>query len=769
MTIMKKLISILSLGILLFAGCQTEELDTNQYSDTRVKLVSFGPNPVMRGATLCFYGSNLDKVTSVEVPGIDAITEIEVVKSGNPSEIRIQLPKDGTTVGVVKLTASDGTVLTTQSELTYTEPIVFEGFSATSAMPGDVIKISGDYMNLVTDVIFADEVTVPVNEGATRYETSVTVPANAITGEPILTDGENLIYSFTAITIGDPTVSSLAVADPRPGKKAVVSGKYLNMIKTVTFAGDVAVDTSAFTLNEGFTTLSLDIPATAKSGEVTLTSYAGKDFVAGSVTMTLPSGIAVSPTPVKAGANLVITGQNLDLVTAVNFDGAAGASFSYADGTITVAVPATAKEGEVSLAMANGESAAAAFTLVHPTVTAIDPTTITAGDTITVTGTDLDLITGVTLGGRNEEFTATETSVKITTAATSVAGKIVLKLANGETVAPDQDITVNYDAYIVVTDMPASAPLNSSVTLKGSNFNMIENIYLDDFKVTRYGTRSENEITFVVPGDKPGTYALKFQLFDGTIETNPTPFVATAELIFRTLWSGNANIGDWGGMQDLAWGAFDWSTVPAGGTLRFTLEQDNTAGWWQLALRHGDNWGELPEGVFIEMTSGQTVVEVVLTPTNLADIIANNGLVVTGCFYTLYSIEYITEMSYEVTVWEGPSGHTGDYATNMELGGEDDWVNAGLYDGAEIRIYFTPDDPADWSIQVFDGHWNGMGYVTPNGTQWNVENTPDGATKGYVSFIATGDAFTALTTKAWWGFALILQGKNMVFTKLAFI
>ena len=123
----------------------------------------------------------------------------------------------------------------------------------------------------------------------------------------------------------------------------------------------------------------------------------------------------------------------------------------------------------------------------------------------------------------------------------------------------------------------------------------------------------------------------------------------------------------------------------------------------------------------------------------------------------------------ETLVWEGPSDHTGDYDLNQQLGGEDDWVNAGLYEGAEVRIYFTPDDWDDWSIQIFDGHWNGMGYVTPNGVQWNVENTPDAAKKHYVSFIAEGNAYTALTTKAWWGYAIILQGKNMVFDKIVFL
>ena len=53
--------------------------------------------------------------------------------------------------------------------------------------------------------------------------------------------------------------------------------------------------------------------------------------------------------------------------------------------------------------------------------------------------------------------------------------------------------------------------------------------------------------------------------------------------------------------------------------------------------------------------------------------------------------------------------------------------------------------------------------------QWNAENSPEAVEKGYVSFKAEGDAFNLLTTHAWWGFALIIQGKNLVVNKLAYI
>lgn len=49
-------------------------------------------------------------------------------------------------------------------------------------------------------------------------------------------------------------------------------------------------------------------------------------------------------------------------------------------------------------------------------------------------------------------------------------------------------------------------------------------------------------------------------------------------------------------------------------------------------------WGELPEKVFEEMTAGQTRVEVVMTQTNLDDLIAKGGMVITGCNFTLTEV-----------------------------------------------------------------------------------------------------------------------------------
>jgi len=112
--------------------------------------------------------------------------------------------------------------------------------------------------------------------------------------------------------------------------------------------------------------------------------------------------------------------------------------------------------------------------------------------------------------------------------------------------------------------------------------------------------------------------------------TNPTE---------ETIWTGSFNPGHWGGNQDLAWGGFDWSTVKAGQTLRFYLSTNQwDEEWWQLALRHGTSWGELPTPVYINLTKDQKVVEYVLDQATIDDLLANGGMVITGKEYTLTKI-----------------------------------------------------------------------------------------------------------------------------------
>ncbi len=781
---MKKLYTIITVASLAFlsaslTGCKTDALDTDQYSAKQVRLVSYGPNPVMRGGTVTFIGSNLDKIVEVQVPGVDAITEIEVVKSGLQSEIRAILPAEGPEVGKLTLKASDGTTLTTSTELTYSEPIVFEKFevSSTPSYPGDVVTLKGDYMNLVKSAEFAggEKAEVTVKD---RHEATVVIPSTAVTGKIVLSDeGEiaNLIYSEADLTIGDPTVSSVKADVWKPGKNAVIAGKYLDMIKELHLEGDVVVDVEDFTVAEDNKTLTFAIPSAVKSGDVVAVSYADKEFKAGQAAMVEPSELAVEPAEVQTGGTLVISGKDLDVVTSITFPNAdAITDFTLADSKISVTVPLKARGGDIVLGMANGESVSVAYALIAPTVTEVAPLALMAGDTITVKGTGLQFVESATLGGKPVEIEANEdgTALGLATVNTSVSGKVVLTLYNGETLEPADEITLSYDALIIVNEMPSAEHIGATVTLKGENFMLIENIYIGEAKVTGYTSRSDTELSFVMPYNKIGTYSVYFDLLSGDRETCPQSIEVLLEQSITTIWTGEFNAGSWEGNQNLAWGGFDWNTVKAGQTLRFTLEQDASASWWQLALRHGQTWGELPEKVFVEMTKGQTVVDVVLSQTNLDDIIANGGLVITGCSYTLSKVELIGEISQEVTIWTGSAYSGANYENNLELGTEDDWKNAGIEVGNTVKIYFSAESDTDWQIQLFDGHWSGMNMLFPDQdakNQFNATNSPTAISDGYITFKVTEEIYSAFTSKQGWGFAIICQGKGITFTEITLL
>lgn len=84
-------------------------------------------------------------------------------QAGVPSEIRVTVPKDGPVPGKVVLVTNTDLIITTKTDLKYTESIVITSIPL-AAMPGDVIKIEGDYLNLVQSLAFADNVLVSMED-----------------------------------------------------------------------------------------------------------------------------------------------------------------------------------------------------------------------------------------------------------------------------------------------------------------------------------------------------------------------------------------------------------------------------------------------------------------------------------------------------------------------------------------------------------------------------------------------------------------------------
>ncbi len=764
-----KFAALLSACLMTFAGCAPEELSTDQFSDDTVTFAAFAPNPVARGGALRITGSNLQKVTEVVIPGIDPITDIEVVAEGRKSEIRVIVPVNGPEVGPVSVVA-EGKTLTSITELTYSEPIIFESFSPANAMPGDVVTIKGDYMNNIKAVQFEGGATVIEFVAQDRYEMKVVVPANAITGKIILCDVDennnpdglvaNLFYSEEVLTIGDPTVKSVNRGALKLGAEVTVTGEDLNMIKSANFGG-VDVD---FTVAENAKSLTLALPATAVDGEIILVSFAGKEFKAGEYTTIIPTDLAIAAeTRYKAGLNATITGKDLDLVTGAAL---AGTPLEYAleDGAITFAIPAAAVDGAVTLTLANGKTVdTEAVELVKPVVTEVTPLELMAGEDITVKGTDLDLVVSATLGGKDLEMAYAEEVLTLTTNNTSVSGKIVLKLANGVTVEPSEEIVLSYDSFIVVNEMPTAEHIGATVTLKGENFMMIENIYIGDVKVEQYVSRADDQISFIMPWNKIGTYSMKFQLLSGEEEICPTSIEVLLELKITTLWEGSVPA-NWNTGERIYIPAKYFEGVKPGAILRVSYTQNDSE--WHQGQFNNAAWSAtlafdskaFPEpGKFIPTdlhgwdVFGSWTDDLVLSAETLENILTNQGVVQEagttdpigiiiqgdgGITYTKF--ELVEEISQEMTVWEGDV-LAGNWS-GTTVGEAGMFRKAGLKPGMKVRIYIEPGNTTGWQFQVYSSSWEGIEIpgCQPNdkGVHCGFTVWHHGLTDGHISFIA---------------------------------
>ena len=798
------------LALCSFVGlvsCAPEELSTDQFSDDAVVFGAFAPNPVVRGAELRIVGSNLDKIVEVQIPGSEPITEIEVVASGRVSEIRVVTPavgaEDASVTGPVVIVDNAGNTYKSKTDITFTEGIVIESFSPATAMPGDVVTVKGDYLYNVQQVVLNNGVYVTGDQitEKSRRELKFIVPSNAVTGPVTIGDVDennnpeglipNNVPSKTELVIGDPTVKAADRGMLKAGAEITVQGEYLDMIAKAAFrvttpaaeegAEPTVADTEVdFTLAEDNKSVKVALPATVVEGEIVLTSFAGKEFKAGTYTTVIPTEIAIAAeSRYKAGLNAVVTGKDLDLVTKAELAGTA-LEFGYADNKVTFAIPSKAVDGTVVLTLANGKTVATeAIELVKPTITEMTPLELYAGDeNITVKGTDLDLIVAAALGGREAEFEYANEEIIVKTALTSVSGKVALTLDNGVVVESADEVKVNYHSLVIVTEMPAMQHIGQEVVLKGSSFSLVENIFIGDVKVTQYSLRTDEEVRFLMPWNKAGMYNLSFHLFSGDVETVATQIEVGLELDIKTIWEGEASL-NWSGMQDLAWGGYDWSTVKPGTVLTayFTLHE---ADYWQVRFANG-SWASIPSGVEIAsglgqgdgnipMTAGATYYAIKLTAADIDMLVNQGGLVMTGANYTLTKLTLTSEISQEVDLWEGEmiADDWGNQPYALSDGGAE-LQQAGAQAGQILNFYIEP-LAADWKLEIVEGHWGptycsfcSVGNDTEGGkfTEYDLD-----ANGGKIGITLTQEMLDAALTQQWWGGSFLLNGDNTKCTKV---
>lgn len=548
-------------GLSLTACSDGDDLSTDQYGN-EISLQSFGPCPVLRGGTLYLYGTNLDQIESVNLPGADPITAYEILQSGYNSKISIQVPAEKCEPGQIVLKTKKGGEITSVSPITYREDIEITKFFVGSegtmvGNVGDVVTIKGDYLNLMHGVIFAGSDTIKEAEfvGHDRYTIQVKIPAEARTGVITLTDtikdGTSL-ETKEELTINTPEATPIKDRNIKAGEILSIKGTSFDQIVSVKFEG--ATVNAADFKSQSVAEITVAVPAKATDGTFYVVTKSGIEVPVGNIITVVPTQLVATPNPVKNGAELTITGKDMDLITGIAFPNAAASQLNKVETTkVTATVPEdaqeTTKDGTgIILSLANGKTVTVAYTLVKPTVASCTPAAITAGEKTIIKGTDLDLVKSITFPGDVEQtvekFAAQNANAIAVTVPAACAGTgFKLNLKNGTTIEVKDALSIKAATDPAIASItPGEATAGSTITITGKNFQNIQNLYIGSYKVNRYTSRTNTEIVCQVPATaEVGTYKIVMEDPDGNKIEGPEFKVVPAEKDIATITTNMDN------------------------------------------------------------------------------------------------------------------------------------------------------------------------------------------------------------------------------------
>jgi hypothetical protein len=584
-----------------FTACSDDDLDTNPYNRSGVSLVAMGPMPVSRLDQIRITGTQLKKVNEIIFPAETGVGELSVsdFSCASDEEITVTVP-DAAIPGHIKLVAGADTI-TSLSLITYVEPIDITEVSPLDDLnAGDIITIDGEFVYNIATATFTDGVVVEAPDFVytSRKQVKIAVPKEAVSGQLVLSDGdENDPQEFTFdIQINSASITALDKnADAGQvyefGDEMILTGTHFDLVETVSFSNYESVD---FEVNEDGTQLKTHVPEFAISGSVTLNLYSGVHVSSPQFLVPLAEVTSIAPVEeLNVGDVVTITGKNLDRVQSLALSGNITLNkgqFTQSESQITFNVPEDMGDGVVTL-----------YQHVYYSV-------------------ETDKIKMHHEGAEDVIWSGSFDN-------TGWGGNQDLAWGGFDwsTVKAGQVLTI----YGHMTDTSAYGGWGCISLRHGTNWgNLPDNAggQLD------WG-----------PDDTSCSLTLTQEIIDDIIDNgglvitgdNITVTSVTLSVLEQVIWSGSFDNTGWGGNQDLAWGGFDWSTVSAGKTLVVTGHMTDTSaygGWGCISLRHGTNWGNLPDNAGGQLDWGpdDTSCSLTLTQEILTDIIDNGGLVITG-------------------------------------------------------------------------------------------------------------------------------------------
>ena len=578
----------------LFISCNKEATGDSGI----VSLNSFGPMPIARGAELRFIGLNLDKVISISLPGgIEILAASFVTKT--PTLVTITVPQNAVE-GLVVVKTPEGNI-TTKTPIGFSEPITIAGLAPSTIKADSVLTITGDYLNLVKEVIFTDRVSVVSTDfiSQSRSQLKVKVPATAQTGKISVSNSKAdpiIVYSTTTLNVKLPVIATFLPNPVKAGANLTITGADLDLVKIVSLGGNQNVN---LFVSKTATQLVFKVPDVTQDDTLKLIPASGiKVKTLTKLVMVVPT-VSVTPTIVKNGGDITVTGTNLDLVDKVVFGGAkegiikAGATATQ----IVVTIPNDAVTGIVKFTTkAAKEVAGPSLTIVDPVLTSFLPASVKAKNDVTINGTNLDLVVDVVfVGGVKGTIAAgsTDKQLIVNVPVGAKDGKITLVAKNGVQIQSANNLLLLANLPNITSFTEARGEPGKKLTLNGTNMLLIkELVFPGDVKATAYGLKTDTKVEVYVPISVTRGYGnIKLFTYEGEEGLSPQIYLGATEPVVNPLLIIN-DFDEVG--HDLGWdnwgGNVELGSDPALGISGKYMHgtKTNCAGWaWIWGCNHG--------------------------------------------------------------------------------------------------------------------------------------------------------------------------------------
>jgi hypothetical protein len=228
-------------------------------------------------------------------------------------------------------------------------------FGPTGAKHGETIKFIGLNLKKVDAIILPPALEIPASSFASHSQEliEIVIPEEAEAGKVVLRTPSGDIETKTNLSFEVPVEITSIPAEAKPGTNIVISGNFVNWIESVTFPEDVVV--TQF-VSKSLHEVVVAVPMEAKSGSLVFVTGGTEPLEIESdtdISLTLPAITDLAPNSIERGAQLTITGTNLDLVKQVKFQGnvtvSESAFVSKSETQIVVVFPQDANKGTVAV------------------------------------------------------------------------------------------------------------------------------------------------------------------------------------------------------------------------------------------------------------------------------------------------------------------------------------------------------------------------------------------------------------------------------------